>query len=347
MIANPKVTVLMPVYDSEQYLREAIESILNQTYKKFEFLIINDGSTDSSRSIILSYKDNRIRLIDNEKNIGLTKSLNKGIKLANGEYIARMDADDISLPERLQKQLDYMEQNTRVGVCGSWYKIFDNKDRIVKTLQKSENIRISLFFKNSLGHSTVMIRKEHLLVNGLYYDESMEMAQDYFLWVRLSEYTKCYNLPEVLQLYRVYPEQISISSRKSQDNYADQVRLYQLQKIGIKPNQSEWQIHKMICENNYKNINLNSLEDWIKKVILANKDSLYFKYEDFSKILCLKYWHICKIYEINGARKFRESELNKIYNYSLKIRVKAIIYSKIPVKYLKNRFKKVNVFHII
>lgn len=347
MISNTKITVLMPVYNGEQYLREAIESILNQTYKEFEFLIINDGSTDSSRNIILSYKDNRIRLINNEKNIGLTKSLNKGIKLANGEFIARMDADDISLPERLRKQLDYMKQNPRVGFCGTWYKNFNNINRIVKTPQKLENIRVSLFFKNSLGHSTVMIRKEHLLVNGLYYDESMEKAQDYSLWVRLSEYTECYNLPEVLQLYRVYPEQISISSRKSQDNNADHVRLYQLKKIGIKPTQSEWQIHKMICENNYTNINLNSLEDWIKKVILANKESLYFKYEEFSKRLCLKYWHICKFFEISGARKFRESELNKIYNYPLKIRVKSIIYSKIPVKYLKNKFKRVNIFHII
>ena len=118
----PTVTVLLSVYNGERYLRESIESILNQTFTDFEFLIINDGSTDDSRRIISSYDDPRIQLIDNEQNIGLSQSLNKGLKLARGTYIARQDADDISEPERLAKQVSYMDRNPHIALLGSWYR---------------------------------------------------------------------------------------------------------------------------------------------------------------------------------------------------------------------------------
>ncbi len=119
MKEKPRVTVLMSVYNGEKYLREAIDSILNQTFKDFEFLIIDDGSTDSSADIIRSYTDFRIRLIQNEKNIGLTRSLNKGLKLAKGEYIARMDVDDISLPIRFEKQVSFLDKYEDVKLVGS------------------------------------------------------------------------------------------------------------------------------------------------------------------------------------------------------------------------------------
>jgi glycosyltransferase involved in cell wall biosynthesis len=115
---SPKVTVLMSVYNGEEHLREAIDSILNQTYKNFEFLIIDDGSTDGSVNIIRSYLDPRIRLIKNKKNIGITRSLNKGLKLARGEYIARMDDDDIAFPERLEKQVRFLNEHVNVGLVG-------------------------------------------------------------------------------------------------------------------------------------------------------------------------------------------------------------------------------------
>ncbi|HKQ33129.1 MAG TPA: glycosyltransferase family A protein, partial [Thermodesulfobacteriota bacterium] len=118
---TPKVTVLMTVYNGEKFLNEAIDGILNQTFRDFEFLIINDGSTDGSREIIKSYKDPRINLVDNESNIGLTASLNRGLSLAGGEYIARQDADDISLPERLEKQISILERNPDIALLGSWY----------------------------------------------------------------------------------------------------------------------------------------------------------------------------------------------------------------------------------
>src|SRR6185295_3491651 len=124
----PQVSVLMSVYNGEKYLKEAMESILNQSFPDFEFLIFNDSSTDSGREIILSFNDPRIVLVDNEKNIGLTKSLNKGLSLAKGKYIARMDADDISDAGRLNEQVNYMEKNSDVAVCGSWVQFLNESE---------------------------------------------------------------------------------------------------------------------------------------------------------------------------------------------------------------------------
>ena len=125
MISFQKATVLMPVYNAEKYVAEAIDSILNQTFNDFEFLIINDGSTDNSLDIIKSYDDPRITIINNETNLGLSHTLNKGIELARGEYIIRMDADDISLSIRLEKQIEFMDSNQHIGICGSWIQTFD------------------------------------------------------------------------------------------------------------------------------------------------------------------------------------------------------------------------------
>ena len=128
---SPQISVVMPAYNAEKYITEAIDSILFQTFKDFEFIIINDASTDSTKDIIESYKDPRIKLVNNEQNKGVAKSLNIGISVACGKYIARMDADDIALPERFQKQFDFMEQHPNIDVCGSWAKKTGNENEII------------------------------------------------------------------------------------------------------------------------------------------------------------------------------------------------------------------------
>ena len=140
---NPKVTVLMPVYNGEKYLKEAITSILLQTFDDFEFLIINDGSSDASVDIIQSFRDPRIRLVHNDTNIGLIATLNKGLKLAHGKYVARMDQDDISLPRRLEKQTYFMDNNPDVGVCGTWIKLFMGLDYIKNILCFTKKLDLS------------------------------------------------------------------------------------------------------------------------------------------------------------------------------------------------------------
>lgn len=207
MQTNPLVTVLMPVYNAEKYLSEAIDSILAQTYKNFEFLIINDGSTDRSESIILDYqsKNPKIVYVKNETNIKLIETLNKGVRMANGKYIVRMDADDISKPSRIEKQVEYMEAHPTVGVCGSYFTVFGegiNKPYIVKRPLGNNNIKASMLFTNAIGHPNVIIRRSVMINNGVFYDKRFFRIEDWGLWTELMPYCDFGNLPCSILNYR-------------------------------------------------------------------------------------------------------------------------------------------------
>jgi glycosyltransferase involved in cell wall biosynthesis len=225
-VNTPAISVVMSVYNGQKYLRESIESILEQTCRNFEFIIINDGSVDSSREIVLSYDDHRIRLIDNKENIGLTRSLNKAIGLSRCEYIARQDADDISLASRLEKQLTFMEDHPQVAVVGCFGRLF-NADGIVGVAGNlklsGERIKRCLVKKNPLMHGSVMMRKSLLAKVG-YYREFFRYSQDYDLWLRLSEHFEFAILPEFLYQYRITADAISISRFMVQKEYADIAR---------------------------------------------------------------------------------------------------------------------------
>ena len=217
---NPKISVIMAVYNEEKYIREAIESILNQTFRDFEFIIVDDGSTDNTPKILEEYakKDSRIRILRNEKNIGLTKSLNKAIKQAKGEYIARMDADDIAMKERLEKQLDFMEKNPDVGLVGTSFYFINEEGKILgKNIYptKDEDLRRILIKNNTFCHPSIMIRKEVFDKIGLY-DESFETSQDYELYFRVAKYFKLANLEEPLLYWRVSKESISFKNEIKQ-----------------------------------------------------------------------------------------------------------------------------------
>jgi glycosyltransferase involved in cell wall biosynthesis len=183
--AKPKVTVLMPVYNGAPCLAEAIQSILRQTFTGFEFLIINDGSTDGSVAVIQGFHDPRIRLVHNETNLGLVASLNKGLGLAQGEYIARMDADDISRPERLALQVNFMDTNPAVGVCGSWVQYFPKAENSVwKLPRRTEEIRCLQFTTVGVAHPSIMLRRQLFANYGLLYDPRYRHIEDYELWGR-------------------------------------------------------------------------------------------------------------------------------------------------------------------
>ena len=220
-MSRKPITVLMPVYNGEKFLREAIESILNQSYEDFEFLIINDASTDRSKDIIGSYDDPRIRLINNEKNIGLTASLNKGLKLARGTYVARMDADDISLPQRLEKQLTHITEHENTGMVSSWYDIINHRGDVISTHRPDfeyEDIYYTLTFYNCLGHSTAFYDRELVQKLGGY--PEYRRAQDYALWFKLSRASRVEVIKEVLVRWRKQGTSISQRFREEQDLFA-------------------------------------------------------------------------------------------------------------------------------
>lgn len=200
--------VLMPVYNGEPYLREAIESILAQSLTDFQFLIINDGSADGSRAIINSYHDQRIQLLENECHLGLVASLNRGLCLAQGDYIARMDCDDISLPGRLSKQVAFMAEHPEVGLCGGWIECFREKNQVLQVPLQHEEIVRALPRYNPVFHPTVMLRTQILKSHSLYYDPEYRHVEDYELWSRMVGVTRCANLPEVLVRHRIHPAQV-------------------------------------------------------------------------------------------------------------------------------------------
>lgn len=211
MMTDPKVTVLMSVYNGDRYLNEAIDSILAQTFTDYEFLIIDDGSTDRTLDILRSYIDPRIRIIRNEDNLGLTKSLNKGLKLSRGEYIARMDADDISLPNRLNEEVQYLEDNKDVVLVGTGREIIDEKGDIIETITPYRIITTKkLLRKNYFQHSSILFRKKNIREIGGYCS-SLLCCQDYYLWLTLSKKYQLHNIPKVLCKSRIQKNSISYS----------------------------------------------------------------------------------------------------------------------------------------
>lgn len=222
-ITIPKISVLMSVYNGSQYLHESVKSVLNQTSNNFEFIIIDDGSTDRSWEILkeFSRQDSRIVLIKNEENVGLTKSLNKGLQVAQGEYIARQDADDISLPTRFAQQVTYLDESKEAVLVSANYSYIDAQGSFINSLNLSDDPDVTgwyLLFYNRIGaHGLAMFRREAAIALGGYL-ESYRYSQDYEFWQRLRTLGKLKILPEILQLYRrSHSESISVKAKPEQE----------------------------------------------------------------------------------------------------------------------------------
>ncbi|MCC9073929.1 glycosyltransferase [Flavobacterium sp. F-65] len=206
---TPEISVIMPIYNAGSFLKESIESILNQTHTDFELLLLNDKSTDNSLEIILEYKqkDSRVVVIDKQSNVGPANIRNEGILIAKGKFIALMDADDIALPNRFEKQIAIFKKYPEIGVCGSWFTFFGAKKNTVTHSEKHDDIKISFLHSCSIGNPTVMLRKDAL--SGLNFDNSFTISEDYDLWTRLITKTNFYNIQESLLQYRWHSNNIS------------------------------------------------------------------------------------------------------------------------------------------
>lgn len=216
------LSVLMPVYNTpESYLRPAIESILSQTYSDFEFIIIDDGSTNNAAAVIKSYRDKRIRYVKNEQNLGLIKTLNKGLDMIKTPFIARMDSDDISLPDRFEKQMAYMAAHPDVGILGAGVEFFPE----FKIWQPKKCPKIFDFLDGCpLAHPTVLFRTDVLTRYGLRYDPAYPHAEDYALWTSAVFVTKIENIGEVLLKYRWHDQNISHTKKDEQHQSVLNVR---------------------------------------------------------------------------------------------------------------------------
>ena len=234
------ISVIMSVYNAEKYVRDCIRSILKQTFSDFEFIIINDASTDRSPEIIRSFKDRRIRLLNNKERSYPTR--NKGLRIARGKYICIMDADDISLPHRFERQVLFMEQNPQYGLAGSGYRVL-GKERDLYRESDYQKIKVQLMRNNCFIHPSVIIRHDLLKRHKLRYIKKYYYSSDYDFLARAARYFPVTNIPEVLMHYRVHEGQVTIQYRKRQAELADEIAIDQLRFIGINPTKEETGIH--------------------------------------------------------------------------------------------------------
>lgn len=273
----PAVTVLMPVYNGAAYLREAIDSILAQTFGDFELLILNDGSTDDSAAIARSYGDPRIRVHDNPRNLKLIATLNLGLALARGRYVARMDGDDIAHPERLARQVAFLDDHPEVGVVGCWLETFGDTHVQLRAPTAPNEIRVHLLFGNVVPHPGVMFRRA--LAEPPFYEAEFPHAEDYAAWQRLSAHTKIANLPEFLLRYRVSAQSVSVQNMAEQRASVAKVAKRALAEIGLAATPRDLALHLAVTYMEFERsfAFLRELEHWLGRVVAAN--ATYGRYD--------------------------------------------------------------------
>jgi glycosyltransferase involved in cell wall biosynthesis len=297
----PLISVVVAVYNGSLYLGETIQSVLDQTFKDFELILVDDCSTDNSVDIIKSYTDPRIKLVQNSQNLGVVKNTNLGFAIARGRYIALLGHDDICVPERLQTQYDCMENNPSISFCGSWMETFGSTNQIITYPNKQEVINSKLLFSTTFGAPSVMMRKRDFWENKLIYRDSYKCAEDYDLWVRASiRGLKSTNIPQVLVKYRVHDKQMSNKFSRNQAELTSRIQLYQLQRMGIEPSMEELQIHyNLIVGRVFKGDGyLQKVKQWLLKIDQVNQKGHIYSQDDLRVVLNY-YWKIA--YE-----KFRE-----------------------------------------
>lgn len=292
---TPTITVLMAVHNGAATVREAIDSILAQTFTDFEVLIVDDASTDATPEILraAAAADPRVRIVRNAANLGLTRSLNRGLDLARGRYVARMDADDAALPERFARQVALLDAQPDVGVCGTWIEtIGDPAGEVWDFPADDAAIRCRMLFETVMPHATVMLRRAVFEAARLRYDPAFTTAQDYDLWVRAAPFTRFANVPEVLLYYRVHPEQIGSRHRTEQRAFARQVQRAQIERLGLKPAEAELALHESLAlwrfEPTYRYLRRASI--WLAALQRANRAAGIYPEPAFTQVLEDRWW---------------------------------------------------------
>lgn len=280
---SKKISVIMSVYkDALEYFNAAILSIHNQTYTNWELIIINDGDCENDfkyKDCISQFSDHRILYISNGENKGIPACLNQALKIATGDYIAKMDSDDISLSTRLEHQIKYFERHPEVNILGTYAITFgDRQDLLIDYNNYSKKYRsVLLFFRNSgLIHPTYMLKRQFLEDNGIVYDEHFRKAQDYRLWVECTKYSKINCLPKIEFLYRRHFSQISTSGKSSQDAYRDEIRLMQLKKLVYDSSESEKALHLRLCNRKLMKDDVDGLKKWCEKLLKENQSKMIY-----------------------------------------------------------------------
>ncbi|MEC0238022.1 glycosyltransferase [Paenibacillus kribbensis] len=262
----PRASVILPVYNNAAFVLEAIHSILIQTYLDFELILIDDGSTDGSAHLISQITDPRVIKIFHSTNRGLVATLNEGLNMATGDYIVRMDSDDISTPDRLAVQISFMDQNPSIDLCGAAYTT--SIGGVIRYNPAShEEIRTWLLFHCCICHPAIIIRNSMIHRLGVQYDGNYPHAEDYELWNRLASQIQMANLPINLLYYRQHKGQVSIQHRAIQDVTARRIRQRQFSQMGLELSDEENQIMLDILQFN---VNANDYNSYVRALGFVN-----------------------------------------------------------------------------
>lgn len=302
----PLVSVVMPVFNSAKYLGKSLDSVVKQTYSNIEIIVINDGSKDRSSEIIGKFKDSRIKLINFKRNKGIVSALNKGLDLAKGKYIIRMDSDDIAHKDRVKKQVEFMEAHPKIGVCGSAIKVIGRKNYTWFPPTNSEDIKLKMFLESPIAHPSVCIRKKILEVNNLRYDVNYEFAEDYKLWVDMSRYCEMANLDDVLLRYRVHSTQIGATKTKMQQKSVMKVKNELLTLLTGTPTKDELKLHikAMSWPRNQSNKELEELRSWYEKLVSANYKKQIYNTRKFKAMMGERWVGACYLAKSIGIKRY-------------------------------------------
>ncbi len=296
-----KLTVLLTVYNGEAFLAETIKSILDQTYKDFKFLILDNASTDSSREVVKSFDDPRIQLIALPENIGQVAALNKGMDAIDTPLTARIDADDVCLPRRFQRQVEYMDSHPETGVCGTYAVAFEgNKESRWQWPCDSEEIKVQLLFECCIGHPTVVMRTDMFNKYELRYDDTLGHSEDWDLWQRASKHFKTANIPEYLLRYRLHEKNESKRILHRQYETAQKLDSRSLGYLGLQDHPLRT-VHRDVAFTTFKAKNrgpdfLSRAAEWFEVLEIAN------------------YRH--KVYDLHVLHRFLEERLFIVLHYN-------------------------------
>ena len=317
----PKISVIMPAYNAEKYIKKAIDSILEQTFGDFELIILNDASKDASEQIILSYTDARIVYVKNEKNLGVAGTLNRGLEMVRGEYIARMDADDIALPDRLKKQAALLDGDPSLVACGTQLESFCDDAEIATGFHfpvTKEEAGAMLVLHPSVAHPTVMMRASVLQQNNLNYDLRYEGTEDFALWWELSKYGTIVSMNEVLLRYRIHAAQATKTASPERIAVFRKFAAKRLEDLGVSTEMAD-ALFDYTC-NTYCPATQQEVKAFIAmlKEILTSKIALSrFDGKAMQKLLCtcaMRSIHMAVISEKERAAVYKYAKAEGLFN---------------------------------
>lgn len=279
---HPLVSVIMPVYNSEKYIEQSVKSILNQTYENLELIIVDDASTDRTAEKLYLENDPRIKILTNKANLGNYPSRNRGLKIARGEYIFVMDADDLAFPHRIERQLFYMLNHPDVGIISTSFQRFGvGNNAVVNYPFDYDSLKIHFLENNYCLHPGLCIRSQFFSKqDSLLYNEQYQYASDYDFISRNFRNFKICNIPEVLVEYRVHEDQITSSKYPEQQEYADEIRINYLSNIDLFPHKIEKEIHLSLMKHSFSRVfHIRDYLRWSNKIVYFNMRNPFFNNE--------------------------------------------------------------------